>query len=61
MTDREVVKNEKEIIEEVAEDICMNYCRYRDTPDEDGLCDRIRDGSACPLDRLWGKDRAERE
>ena len=45
-------KTVKEIIEEVAEDICENYCRYRDTPDEDGLCDRIRDGSLCPLERL---------
>ena len=48
----QIIKPATEIIEEVAEDICMNYCRYRGTPDEDGLCDRIRDGSVCPLERL---------
>ena len=52
-TDMETqVKTVKEIIEETAEDICENYCRYRNTTDEDGLCDWIRDGSLCPLERL---------
>lgn len=52
-TDMETqVKTVKEIIEETAEDICENYCRYRNTEDEDGLCDRVRDGSLCPLERL---------
>lgn len=46
------IKTVKEIIEETAEDICENYCRYRNTEDEDGLCDRVRDGSLCPLERL---------
>lgn len=41
-----------EIIEEVCEDICDNYCKYRDTADEDGICDGMRDGRTCPLDRL---------
>lgn len=40
------------IMEEVREDICDNYCKYRDTADDDFLCDIIRDGGACPLDRL---------
>lgn len=53
-TDMETqVKTVKEIIEETAEDICENYCRYRNTTDEDGLCDRTRDGSLCPLERLF--------
>ena len=46
------IKTVKEIIEETAEDICENYCRYHGTEDEDGLCDRTRDGSLCPLERL---------
>ena len=41
-----------EILEEVREDICDNYCKYRDTADEDNLCDKIRDGGECPLDRI---------
>lgn len=48
----QTIQTVKEIIEKTAEDICGNYCRYRNTADEDGLCDRIRDGSPCPLDRL---------
>ena len=46
------IKKVKEIIEETAEDICENYCRYHGTEDEDGLCDWTRDGSFCPLERL---------
>lgn len=42
----------KEIITEVCEDICDNYCKYRDTSDEEFLCECIRDGGTCPLDRL---------
>lgn len=45
-------KSVQVIIQEVSEDICDNYCKYRDTADEDNLCDVIRDGSPCPLDRL---------
>lgn len=40
------------IIDDVCEDICENFCKYRDTADEDFLCDYIRDGKPCPLDRL---------
>jgi hypothetical protein len=40
------------IIEEVSEDICDNYCKYSDTADEDFLCDILRNGGNCPLDRL---------
>lgn len=41
-----------EILREVSEDICDNYCKFRDTADEDCLCDAIREGGGCPLDRL---------
>lgn len=40
------------LIQEVSEDICDNYCKYRETADENNLCDITRDGSPCPLDRL---------
>lgn len=47
-----LTKTITKILEEVREDICDNYCKYRDTADEDCLCDQIRDGGTCPLDRL---------
>lgn len=50
----EAIKTVREIMEEVAEDICDNYCRYRETSDDDDcLCDITRDGGSCPLDRLF--------
>lgn len=39
-------------IEEIAEDICDNYCKYRETSDENCECEPIREGKRCPLDRL---------
>lgn len=42
----------REILREVSENICDNYCKYRETVDEECLCDVIRDGGSCPLDRL---------
>lgn len=42
----------REILREVSEDICDNYCKFRETADEDCLCDVIRNGGSCPLDRL---------
>ena len=45
-------KSVREIIQEVSEDICNNFCKYRDTADEDCLCTIIRAGKSCPLDRL---------
>lgn len=45
-------KNIKEILSEVCEDICDNYCKYRETVDEECLCDKIREGGNCPLDPL---------
>lgn len=42
-----------EIIEQVCGDICDNYCMYKDTVDEECLCDVTRNGGRCPLDRLF--------
>ena len=47
-------KTVKQLMQEIAEDICDNYCKYRDTADEDFICDAIREKGACPLDRLIG-------
>ena len=46
-------KSVREIIESVCEDICDNYCKYRETTDENGECDAIRSGKECPLDKLY--------
>lgn len=45
-------KRIRQILQEVCEDICDNYCKYRETSDEEYLCDKIRGGGSCPLDRL---------
>lgn len=42
----------REVLTEVSEDICDNYCKFRHTGDEEYLCDVIREGKDCPLDRL---------
>ncbi len=47
-----ITKSIRQILQEVSDDICDNYCKYRDTGDEDGLCELTRDGGECPLDRL---------
>ena len=47
-----VIKSVRQILQEIAEDICNNYCKYRDTADEEFLCDVIKGGGVCPLDRL---------
>ena len=52
MVDEKLMKAVTGIIEEVCEDICDNYCKYRDTADEDCMCDAIREFGKCPLDRL---------
>ena len=41
------------IIEDLQGDICDNFCKYRDSTDEDCVCEWIRQGNACPLDVLW--------
>ena len=50
--EKSLQKSISDIISEVCEDICDNYCKYRDTADEDNICDAIRNGGECPLDRL---------
>ncbi len=47
-----VIKSMVQILQEISEDICDNYCKYRDTADEECLCAVIRNGGECPLDRL---------
>lgn len=48
----EKTKTIRQRMQEISEDICANYCRYRETADEDCLCDVIRDCGKCPPDRL---------
>ena len=45
-------KSITELIEEVAEEICAHFCKYRDTADENCECEPIRQGGRCPLDKL---------
>ena len=42
-----------DLVNEVCEDICDNYCKYSDTADENCDCELIRNGGSCPLDKLW--------
>lgn len=44
----------KQTINEVSLDMCNNFCKYRDflNTDKDGVCDYVRNGNHCPLDRL---------
>ena len=50
MSDNE--KNIVEILTELAENICDNYCKYRATCDDDCECESVREGKPCPLDVL---------
>lgn len=45
-------KNISTQIREVCDDICENYCKYRETADDDLICDAIREKGKCPLDVL---------
>lgn len=45
-------KNITQLLEEIREDICDNYCKYRTTCDDNCECEVMRTGGACPLDRL---------
>ncbi len=47
-----ITKTINQMLQEISEDICNNYCKYRNTGDEDCLCELIRDGRDCPLDKL---------
>lgn len=39
-------------LEDIRENICDNFCKYKTTCDENCECDWIREGNKCPLDRL---------
>lgn len=41
-----------QIIDEVCEEICIHYCEYRNTADEDYICEKVRNENTCPLDKL---------
>lgn len=41
-----------QVSEKVCEDVCDNLCKYRDTADDDFICDYIRVHGSCPLDVL---------
>lgn len=41
-----------QIIDEVCEEICSHYCEYRNTTDEDCICEKVRNENTCPLDKL---------
>lgn len=50
--DENLMKNVSYILLKMAKDICDNYCKYRETADEDFICDVIREKGNCPLDVL---------
>lgn len=47
-----MIKDLQLFLEEICGIICDDFCKYRDSADEECLCDYIRDGKECPLDRL---------
>ncbi|MDE7185137.1 MAG: hypothetical protein K2O40_11875 [Lachnospiraceae bacterium] len=47
-----IIKTISQMLQEISEDICDNYCKYRDTADEEALCAPLRNGGECPLDKL---------
>lgn len=46
-------KNVTQEIETVCELVCDKLCKYRETVDEEGECDYIREYGACPLSSLY--------
>lgn len=45
-------KSKSELLQKIKEDLCDNYCLYRDTADENSDCDAIRNNGICPLNKL---------
>ena len=41
-----------QVLHDLAENICDNFCKYQETTDEEGNCDWIRNGGKCPLDKI---------
>lgn len=57
MKEKEQIMNEEKenvskILEEIAEDFCENYCKYRSTVDDECECEAFREGKGCPIDRM---------
>lgn len=46
----EKIKTITERLEELKENICDDFCKYRDTCDENCECQFIREGNTYPLD-----------
>lgn len=42
----------REKITEICENICDNFCKYRDTCDDNSECEVLREGDMCPLDEI---------
>ena len=40
------------VLQEVADEVCTNLCKYTETTDEDCVCDYMREHGYCPLERL---------
>lgn len=49
MNDKKTITKQ---LEALTENICDNFCKYRDTCDDNCECEWIRQGNDCPLDCL---------
>ncbi|MDD3052460.1 MAG: hypothetical protein PHR06_15145 [Candidatus Cloacimonetes bacterium] len=45
-------KDIKQQLEEIAGNICDNFCKYNETCDDNAECQWVREGDQCPLDKL---------
>ena len=45
-------KTIRQQLEDIQGDICDNFCKYRNTCDENNECDWVREGNSCPLDKI---------
>lgn len=50
--DKPLAQSIREVLQEVSEEVCDNLCKYRETSDEDLICDYIRENGRRPLDRI---------
>ena len=41
------------MIEDIASEVCDHLCKYRETADEESVCDYMREHEQCPLDKLY--------
>ena len=41
-----------ETIEEVAKEVCEKLCKYHESIDDDCVCDYMRQGNNCPLEKI---------